>query len=921
MVASIAALKSAGQAGKYYDLDDYYAEEDRAPSAWAGRGADELSLVGAVDREQFNALLHGQLPGGARLGAMRGGKIEHRPGWDITHSAPKSISIMAEVAGDRRLVAAHDAAVLIAQSQLERHAIATRVRTRSAIETVTTGKAVIASFRHNTSRALDPQLHTHSVMLNATLDDAGQWRSLESLPLYEAYKDNGAIYRQALAMEVKALGYELRESPGSMFELDCVPPELIKLFSTRAGQVEARLAEIGKTRANTSSAQKSMIALDTRSRKIAADRGVLVNRWRDEAAAVGFDADVRRHHVSEAIERVARLPKLTSSISATLASEAVAYAASSLSERNSVFSVAQLEKVAGEFAFGKTALGDVVNAIAGAEATGDLIARKVQGGPVGRRRLSTKAAVEAEQRMLSAEAQSRNSVVIAVSRMEASRLITKAALASASDGHEWNDQQRAATRQLLTSQDRVVAVQGYAGTAKTTTVMATYAEGMRLAGFDVRGFASTVGAARELGKAIDMDTESIAWLRARGKAVVKSAKPGREVWIIDEASMVSAVEMDDVLGLAARAQARVVLVGDVAQLGSVEAGCAFAQLQHSGMTTIVLDKIVRQTNEMTKEAVEATIAKDAKRAFEALDRGGGKVIELADSEDRYAAIANEYAGLTQKERARTLVMDPSRDGRERLTDAIREALLRDGTLGDDVIRAKVLEARGLTKAEASRAASYATGDVVTFRRAFKSHRVSAGEGYRVVEIHSETNRIVLSDSEGASVNWQLDKWGRGQAEAFKETERDFRVGDRLQFTRNNKAAGRVNGGETVVVALDPERSRIITRSPGVKSQTLDLVQTKDRHFRHGWVRTIHSAQGATADRVFAHLESFRLNTVNTKSAYVAISRARKFAAIFTDNRSGLADAMNVRLGEKESAISYENIDKIKTNQHLEAFMA
>lgn len=904
MVASIAALKSAKQASAYYELDDYYAEDDQAPSAWKGHGAEALGLAGPVDREQFAALLSGKLPSGQQLGTFRDGGLEHRPGVDITYSACKSVSIMAEVVGDRRLVEAHEEAVRIALDYVERHAITTRIRATTGLETVLTSRMLAAMFRHNTSRALDPQLHTHTVVMNATLDDDGQWRSIESRSLFQIYKDSGAIYRQALAGMAKELGYELREGADSMFELACVPDEMAEAFSTRGAQIERRLAQRGKTRSTASAAEKSIVALGTRSRKVAAERGRLVDAWRDQADAAGFDMEELRNRVTEAVERATTLAD-TAQSRKVVARRAVEFAARKLGEREAVFSAAQFERSAGEFALGRASLADIAAAAKAALERGDLIARAMNRGSHKAGGLATRAAVEAETRMLDLEQRGRGTVEPPFDRIEASRLVARAEIGAADEGRAWNDPQRAATRGLLASTSSISGLQGYAGTAKTSTVLSTYAEGMRGGGFRIRAFAPTAAAAEELGKAIKAEAETIARLLSRARSIVNEACEGREAWIVDEASMVSAADMDRVLDLAARARARVVLVGDVRQLGSVEAGQAFGQLQANGMETFVLDQIVRQTNEMTKAAVEATIAGDSKRVFDALDRGGGSVTELSDAEDRYNAMAQDYAKLTPEERARTLVLDPSRVGRQRLTDAIRMALVADRTLGDEAIRVLVLEPRGLTKAEGEQARSYRVGDIITFRRSFKSRGVQAGEGYRVSTVDPEANRIELRDAQGGAITWSLDRWGRGQAEAFTEVEREFRVGDRIQFTRNDYAARRTNGAEAVITSFDPDAKTITTTSGRRGQQTLDLKQTRDCHFRHGWVRTVHSAQGSTANHVLAHLESFRANTVNARSVYVAISRARVSAAIFTDNRTELVTALSGRTGEKQTALLYE----------------
>jgi len=213
MVASVSALTSSGQDASYYEADDYYAVGGLSPSEWQGNGAEQLGLSGDVDRAQFRDLLDGKVAG-QHLGTTRDGQLEHRPGWDVTLSAPKSVSIMAEVAGDRRLIAAHSAAVKTALAHVEQHMAATRIRDSGTVTREATDNLVIASFQHGTSRAQDPQLHTHNVILNATKGDDGTWRSLEPRAIYQLQKQIGAIYRQELALKVRELGYDIAVGKG-----------------------------------------------------------------------------------------------------------------------------------------------------------------------------------------------------------------------------------------------------------------------------------------------------------------------------------------------------------------------------------------------------------------------------------------------------------------------------------------------------------------------------------------------------------------------------------------------------------------------------------------------------------------------------------------------------------------------------------
>ncbi|MCV0382818.1 MAG: relaxase domain-containing protein [Erythrobacter sp.] len=902
MVATLTKLSDPAAAAAYYEADDYYTRD--AGGHWHGRGAEALGLSGEVDPEQFAELLAGRLPDGTLLGTTRHGIREHKAGWDLTMSAPKSVSTMALVAGDRRLIDAHARAVTTALDYAERHAAATRIRDGEAVERVNTGKLAIARFTHVTARATEngtpaPQLHTHSVIVNATQRADGAWRSVESRDLYRLQKDIGAIYHRELATEVQRLGYAVTTNPDTTFEIDGVPQDVLRAFSPRAAQIEAALDERGKSRATASAAEKNVIALDTRAPKRHVDQTTLTGTWRAEADGLGFGEDTRRAMVAQAEARSTFLPQPSATDRSAAAETALRFAAAMLSERDATFSAAQLEREASIRARGSATHADILAAIAHAEATGDLVSRAAPRLARGAAGFATRQAIDTETRMLAIEAAGRERFAPLHDRIHAARTIAAAQLATADHGHAWTDSQRKATRGLLLSPASVTAIQGHAGTAKTTTVIATYAKAAREQGLTVRALAPTATAAELLGQAIDAEPLTVARMLL-GHA--DDIERGREAWIVDEASMLSARDSEALLFQARKAEARLILVGDVRQLGSVEAGRAFGQLQEHGMATHVLDQIVRQTNAHTREAVEAILAGEAARAFEAIDQGGGRIVEQGDDAMRYAAIARDYAQLSATDRARTLVLDPTREGRQRLTDAIRAELVRDGTLGAEAITATTLEPLGLTRAEASDAASYAPGQIVTFRRGSREQRLSRGRAYRVEAIDAEAGTISLATPQGKAITWSPARWGGDQAEAFVEIEQELRTGDRIQFTRNNRRAGRLNGHTASVVGIDPQRGGITIEREDGKHEALDLTRLTDRHIRPGWVRTIHSAQGATADRVMAHLESFRANTVDAPAVYVAISRARDAVALYTDSRASLTEALGLRDGAQIGAI-------------------
>jgi len=899
MVASVSALTSSAQASSYYEADDYYAEGGLSPSEWHGKGAEKLGLSGDVDRDQFRELLDGKI-GEQQLGTIRDGQLEHRPGWDVTLSAPKSVSIMAEVAGDRRVIGAHAEAVKTALAHVEQHMAATRVRHGGAVSREATGNLVIASFQHGTSRAQDPQLHTHNIIMNATMGEDGSWRSLEPRALYQLQKQIGAIYRQELALKVRELGYEIEAGKESMFEIKGVSADVMAAFSTRSAEIEAALGERGTSRDEASAAEKQMAALDTRQAKVATDHASLVADWQETADRAGFGSDARLAIIAEAHAGVAgaNMPDLASQRSA--ADLAVAYAAGNLSERQSVFSTAALHEEAGRSALGTASYAQIGAAIEAATKPGELIDRTF----LDRRGAefagcTTRENVEAEARLLRIEADGREALAPIASPLSAAKAVAGASAQAERAGFGWNADQRAATEQILTSRNRITAVHGYAGTAKTTTVLATFAREAKARDVSVIALAPTASAALVLGDALGTRGDTVArHLQSPEPSVHGQAT----AWIVDEASLLSARDTARLFEMAEQHNARIILVGDVKQLGSVEAGAAFKQLQDVGMETAKLSEIVRQTNAATKEAVLASIEGDAKKALAALDRGGGQIVEAADRADRFEAIAGRYAGLDKAGRARTIIVEPSREGRDALTADIRASLSRSGALTGPTVMVESLASKGLTRAEARDPQSYDKGDVVRFTQDYADKGVTKGEAYRVESVNPGKAAVALRSEDGREVDWRLRQWGAGKVQAFETQRLELRTGEIIRFTRNDREMGRTNGARGTVTAIDEQARTATIRGSRGQTQTLNLDAARDRHIAHAYVDTAFAAQGRTADHVIIHADSRAANLVDQKSFYVGISRAKQSATVFTNDRVKLVSAINERAGIVQTAI-------------------
>ena len=299
MVASIGAIASASQGVSYYEQDGYYANDDPAhkeASAWNGKGAGALGLSGPVDADQFKEILEGQIPDGSgrRLGRKgKDGSLNHRPGRDVTFSAPKSVSLAALIGGDRRVVGAHDQAVERTLAWMEKNVLETRLSDPATGSMVRAGgqKMVAATFRHDTSRNLDRKLHTHAVIANMLQGEGGKWRTMANESLYRAQKLIGMVYRDELARGLDKLGYGIEKTHADgRFEIAGVSRKVIEAYSTRRAEIEAAMNErgLGKSADNPRLAERA--ALMTRSHKREVDHEALREHWKQQAAELGFDA-------------------------------------------------------------------------------------------------------------------------------------------------------------------------------------------------------------------------------------------------------------------------------------------------------------------------------------------------------------------------------------------------------------------------------------------------------------------------------------------------------------------------------------------------------------------------------------------------------------------------------------------------------
>ncbi|WP_315764253.1 MobF family relaxase [Bradyrhizobium sp. SZCCHNR2009] len=290
MVASISARGNAASASRYYghlQRDEYYSREGEPPGRWAGKGAERLSLEGPMTQAEFDAALRGIDPKtGERLARLGGRGRDHAAGWDMTFSAPKSVSVLWALseAPEREMIAqAHRSAVLAATAQLEGTAGWAR-RGRAGATREQTAGLLMAQFDHHTSRDSDPQLHTHTFVFNLAPRRDGSWGAIVSRELYKAQKQAGATYRQAMALQLERQGIQL-ERQKDTFRVAAIPRHIERAFSKRRQAIE----EAAKAHGYNTPKGMELATLRTRRPKRDAKLSELTSHWQAEAKALGFD--------------------------------------------------------------------------------------------------------------------------------------------------------------------------------------------------------------------------------------------------------------------------------------------------------------------------------------------------------------------------------------------------------------------------------------------------------------------------------------------------------------------------------------------------------------------------------------------------------------------------------------------------------
>jgi hypothetical protein len=717
---------------------------------------------------------------------------------------------------------------------------------------------VIAVYQHDTSRELDPQLHTHAVAANLTYDGAeSRWKAVQAGGIYERRAYISEVYRNALAREVLRLGYEIesqRDSRGHDcgFEIAGIPGNLLRRFSQRSRQRDQAVREFEAEHGRPPTDNEiAVLVRESRANKLVE---ISTEELRAHQRARLRPADM------ELLDRY-RSARPTGWPELVPPGPSLQHAEDHVFERVSVARDHEILTEALRHGRGHIRHDELKGALLLRESAGDLLRDSGE--------VATNASLERERDMIAC-----------VNRgIGACKPLGGDGVFIASD--RLRPEQKRAVMFVLASRDRVIGIRGAAGTGKTAALQ-ELRRGIAEASVGILTLAPTVSAVEELQKAGFPDATTVERLLQDRR--MNEGVSGKAI-IVDEAGMLSSRQMSELLRLAEGSDARLVLCGDTKQIQSVEAGDALRVLEsESRLKMAWLTEVQRQTNQAYRKAIES-LRRNPDTGFDRLDQIGA-VQEVAGAE-RAQVVAAAYMEARALRNGRglpksTLIVCATHAEIDRVTGAIRSARKTAGDLGDGYGLAQNVPL-GWTTAQKRDPRNFKAGQIIEFHRSVKG----IGKNEVLEVVRREQDRVVARTAAG-----EERKITRKQAQSFDVFERrpiEIAAGDRLLLTANRRVGnfGATNG-ELVTVSL-------VDGGGCVYLEDGRILPPDFRHFTYGYAVTAHRSQGKSVDAVVISADGMRKELF-----YVAASRGREGITVITSDKEALRESVGCSSARKSA---------------------
>lgn len=885
---------SAGQAERYYsEKDNYYTH---SAGTWFGKGAEALGLQGDIRKDEFTLLLNGKDKEGDELIAA-GTNGERRSGVDLTFSAPKSVSILSEVLSDEKVREAHDKAVHITLDYVECNFAQARQTVNGRTERVNTGNLVIATFRHDTSRSLDPALHTHCVVMNITQRDDGQWRALSNEELYRQKMLIGQVYRNELAANLREHGYSITYNEKGLFEISGIDKRLCEHYSQRKEQIDAKVRELkesGLYKNANEQKLREIATLGSRLSKKDVNQELVHESWNDRLYEKGYTKETIYEGIHNAAEQ-AKAAELERQEPRLNEYDYVRMSVGAITEQESVFTKQGVLKVAGRLSVGEQRIADIEKAFDELHKDKELLHLQ-------KNIFTTKEMLDTEAAIIRKAERGQDTMEPILSKEQTDKEIREY---KERDGVSLTAGQEDAARHILDSPDRITGVKGYAGVGKTSMLNAVrdiverHNEQNPDSKYELVGLGFTGKATKEIETNAGIPAQTIHSFLAKEPEQTDK----RQIWIVDEASMVGNRQAHELIQRAGQENARIVMLGDNRQLQAISAGGIFRKLSESGaMRTVEMSEIVRQKSAYMKDVVGAIKERKINKAFQTLN-SKGRLHEISDREERIQTMVKDYTGKTDYKE--TIIVTALNRDRRAINETIRQELKEHGRLTGKEYTFTIRENRTIGPTEKHFAQSYQAGDIVTVSGKIKG--VKTGQEAKVLSVDEMNHHIGIGfmDNHGRHRELNVDvKKDGDKLSAYREHDTGFVLGEKVVFLKNDCKLHVQNGLTGNIIALNPDGDIKIRTDTG-RNISFN-IKSDYQYLSHGYCVTDYKSQGQTAKAVFVHADTSapmadEKNSYN--SFYVAVTRGKEDVKVYTDNADSLLEQVK-NLQVKQTALDY-----------------
>ncbi len=862
----------------------------------------KFGLSGNLTSEQYQRICRGQHPQtGEQLVRpnkqtpylnKKGEQVkasEHRPGWDLTISAPKSVSLLALYGKNTEVLAAHRKAVSRALEEVEWFIQAKMGNTRAPIAT---GNMLAVLFEHDTARPVDgfvaPQLHTHCFIMNMTSDENGQVRALETGEIYRAQHYLTTVYRSVLAHELIELGFEIDQGRNGAFNVKGFTEEFLEAMSPRSKERDEQLKKMGL---EYSAKRAEYAILTNRQKKADLTEEEIRDQWGQVVAKFGFEPEQVIEKALETRKTLWRRPDMDPKTRSELIAGHCQSAMAKIMERTAVATETEVLAEILKQDIGLIGLDEAKQTI-GKQIGKSLIQvanrrNRIQAGittpEMLRMESEVVAMIKAGQRGRCQPIANRDQTRERIRRVELQQQIL-----SGNSNFALTKSQANVVEEVLASSHQILGVEGKAGTGKTTILQVISGQA-KMADYRMVGLAPT-GRATQILTEAGLQSETIQGFLAK----TDSPTFQKRFFVIDEASLLATGQLHQFLNRLSPLD-RVLLIGDRKQHLGVEAGDPFSYAIENGLKTFNLDEIIRQTNPKLKTAVAHLSEGRIQQGLEILSESNS-IVEDGDREKRLSKMLTEF--LLSPET--TLMVSPDNTTRKQLNELAHNQLKRGRGQPDQVTLDVLVSDGDLVNSERMKARNYQVNQIL--RYGFDNKYFKAGQYAKIIALDKEKNLLSVKVEDGNLITY--DPRQVSGVELYHEERREFVTGDRVQITRQDKLKSLTNRQIGTIEQM--QDGKIAIKFEGKKKQVVTFDQSEIRHIDYGYCLTSHSSQGETFDRVLVHADTQQRSTLlNERMAYVAISRARREAKIFTDDLDELPSVMERAFGKQSALESFE----------------